>query len=632
MPIVAPRQLEGIVEFQVSLAVGLSAVEDGGIWGPDPSEGLWDTAVWNASAPFWIDISALSLMANTNRGRDRWEQRFRTGSASSLLDNQDGLLSLSTGSLGQLPLRPGRWWRLRGRVVGVTINPERFLLAAATGIDSGMEAPLPAVPGNGYKVTITEAITAVTHTSDQPIVSAYSGNASNRLFQIEQRTDDTIRAVISHDTTATQAMTAPGTYPPGTPMDISLVVDYTVPEATLTVNGAPVVLPLTATGPNTTVAPFTIARRALSQQAGLFWRGTVEQVAMLTLADAPLVTADFSDPGLVGSLDGVEWVDGQGNAWSGLLGSAAEGTVIDNPFIDLYMGQIDTMADKYTDAAASINSLWSLLDFFARFSIDDPPALEVPVGAGDTTSERVTRVLDVMDWPDELRDIQVGINTMQSTTLAQDRLEEMATAADAEGGALFISGDGLVTFKAKDWLVNDPRSQTPQLFAGAPGNDVQVVAASTDWSTSRVRNDVRMARKGGTEQRVVSGQSQALYGPRTFQRYDFENDSDAAVLELANAYLDAFQWDRPRLETVGLYPLNSAGAQEMMNLQLGDRVRIQISTVPGWSYTGEYWVNRISHGVTNDDWNMSIRVDDTDVSPPLGQAGYDDGYSDGWQT
>lgn len=422
MPIVSPRQLEGIVEFQVSLAVGLASVEDAGIWGPDPNEGLWDTSVWNASAPFWIDITALSLMANTNRGRDRWEQRFRTGSASSLLDNQDGLLSLSTGNLGQLPLRPGRWWRLRGRVVGVT------------------------------------------------------------------------------------------------------------------------------------------------------------------------------------------------------------------DFIDLYIGQIDTMADKYTDAAASINSLWSLLDFFARFTIDDPPALETPVGAGDLTSERVTRVLDVMEWPEELRDIQTGVNTMQSTTLAQDRLEEMATAADAEGGALFISGDGLVTFKANEWLLNDPRSQTPQMFAGAPGNNVQVIAASTDWSTSRVRNDVRMARKGGTEQRVVSGQSQTLYGPRTFQRYDLENDSDAAVLALANAYLDAFQWDRPRLETVGLYPLNSAGATEMMQLQLGDRVRIQISTIPGWSYTGEYWVNRISHGVTNDDWNMSIRVDDTDLSPPLGQGSFSDGYDDGFST
>ena len=630
MPHIEPLQLSGLVEFKVETALGIADIDDSAIWGPDVNEGLWDESLWNASEPYWIDITSRAIMANTSRGRDRWEQRYRTGGATNLLDNQDGVLSLSTGRLGDLQLRPGRWWRLRGRVVGVTINPERFLLAAATGIASGMEAPLPAVPVAGYKVTVTNAITAVTHTSDQPIVSAYSGASGNRLFQIEQRTDDTIRAVISHDTTATQAMTAPGTYPPGTPMDISLVVDYTVPEATLTVNGAPIVLALTATGPNTTVAPFTIGRRALSQQAGLFWRGTVEQVAMLSLADAPLVTADFSDPGLVGSLDGVDWVDGQGNAWLGLLGSAAEGTVIPNPFIDLYLGQIDSMADKYTTAAGSINSLWGLFDWFSRWSIDDPPALEIPVGGNELTSDRVTRILDIMNWPESLRDIQTGVNTMQESTLAQSRLEEMQTAADAEGGAFFVDGAGVATFKAQDWLQDDPRSNTPQMRAGAPGDHVQVLDASTDWSTSRVRNDIRMARKGGTEQRLTDGQSMSLYGPRTFQRFDLENDNDADVLELARRYLEAFRWDRARLETVGLYPLDAEGAVELMELQLGDLVRIRVSALPGWSYTGEYYVNRISHAVTKDDWNVSLRVDDADLSPPLGVTSFDEGYDEGF--
>ena len=421
MPLVTPRQLGGIVEFQTEIALGLESVENAGIWGPDVNEGLWDTAVWNANEPYWIDVTTLSIMANTNRGRDRWEQRFRTGSASTLLDNQDGILSLSTGQLGPLPLRPGRWWRLNGRLSGET-----------------------------------------------------------------------------------------------------------------------------------------------------------------------------------------EW-------------------------IPLFTGQIDTMADKYSQGAASINSQWTLLDFFARFAIDDPPALESPVGSGELTSNRVTRILDLMGWPEDFRDIQLGVNTMQSTTLAQNRQEEMATAADAEGGALFIGPTGQVVFKAKGWLENDPRSQAPQLFAGAPGDNVQVIGASTDWSTARVRNDVRMSRKGGTEQRVTDGQSESLYGPRTFQRYDLENDNDAAVLELANAYLAAFRWDRPRLETVSLYPLNSAGALEMMQLQLGDRARIRISTMPGWNYTGEYYVNRISHAVTNDDWNMSIRVDDTDLAPPLDVAAFDEGFNEGWQ-
>ena len=422
MPTVQPRQLAGLVEFKTELAVALESVEDAAIWGPFAGEGLWDESVWNANEPFWIDISALSFMAGSNRGKDRWEQRYRTGTGSNVLDNQDGIFSLSTGTIGQLPLRPGRWWRLSGRVIS------------------------------------------------------------------------------------------------------------------------------------------------------------------------------------------------------------------ESDFTTLFTGQIDTMRDKYSDAAAGIQSVWNLLDFFARFSIDDPPALESPVGSGELTSERVTRILDMAEWPDDYRDLQTGVNTMQSSVLAQSRLEEMATAADAEGGALFIGPDGHVVFKKKDWLFNDPRSVTPQLFAGAPGDNVQVTAAATDWSTARVRNDVQMARKGGTAQRVVDGQSQSLYGQRSYRRFDFENDNDAAVAEIAQSYLEAFRWDRPRLETVSLYPLNAAGAIEMMQLLLGDRIRVRISTLPGWSYTGEYYVNRITHNVTTDDWGMSVRVDDTNLSPPLGIAGYDDGFSEGFQT
>jgi hypothetical protein len=420
MPVIEPRQLGGVVEFKVETALGIENIEDSALWGPDPGEGLWDQSLWNASEPYWINITSRALMANTSRGRDKWEQRYRTGQASNLLDNQDGVLSLSTGQLGDLQLRPGRWWRISGRVVGVT-----------------------------------------------------------------------------------------------------------------------------------------------------------------------------------------DW-------------------------ISLMLGQIDTMADKYSVAAASINSDWTMLDWFARWTIDDPPALEAPVGSGELTSDRVTRVLDIINWPTELRNIQTGINTMQSTTLAQSRLEEMATAADAEGGAFFVDGAGVATFKAQNWLEDDPRSTTPQLLAGAPGDHVQVLDASTDWSTSRVRNDVRMARKGGEEQRATDGQSESLYGPRTFQRYDLENDNDPAVLTLAERYLAAFRWDRSRLETVGLYPLDSEGARQMMELQLGDLIRLRISTIPGWNYTGEYYVNRISHGVTTDDWTMSLRIDDSDLAPPLGVDAFDDGYSDGW--
>ena len=637
----APTQLGGIVEFAVEIALGVAEGGEGtAIWQPDVDGALWDTkGVWSGVAPTWVDVTSRVESLSTIRGRDRWEQQMRVGRCQVLLHNDDGIFTpASSRPPGAVALRPGRWLRTLGRRTDGVVqhNPTKFLLNADTGVASGMEAPLPTVPTAGYKVTVTNAITAVTHTSDQPLVSAYSGASGNRLFQIEQRTDDTIRAVMSHDTTATQAMTAPGTFPPGTPMDIELVVDYSIPEATLTVNGAPIVLALTATGPNTTVAPFTIGRRALSQQAGLFWRGTVEQAALLTLGDVPLVTADFSDPGLVGSLDGVNWLDSQGNAWSGLIGSAAEGSVIDtNVWVPLWTGQIDSMEDVYQDAASGINSKFISLDFGARFQIDDPPALETPIPPGQVTSDRLNQLLDEVDWPSEpvWRDIDAGLNTMAESTLPQSRWAEMQVAATAEDGALFISAAGVPTFRDRDWLVS--KLGDPFLFSiGGPASDIKILKADTDWSQQRVYGDVRMARKGGTEYRVVSEPSISLYGRRTFRRFDIECQTDNQLAAIADRRLAANQFDRSHVEEVSVVPINSDGVTQLLNVELGDLLRVTVQTrgEGDWAYTDDYFVNSVEHEVSSDDWVTTLRIDAADFDVPLLPAAYTDGFDDGFDS
>ena len=636
-----PAALGGAVEFAVEVALG--AVAGGGdvaVW----DQALWDTeGVWSGLQPSWVDITSRAQAATTKRGRDRWEQQFRVGQSTVRLDNQDGIFNPdSNRPPGAVALRPGRWLRVMGRRTDgeLQFDPTRFLLNADTGIASGMEAPLPAPPAAGYKVTVTNAITAVTHTSDQPIVSAYSGASGNRLFQIEQRTDDTIRAVMSHDTTATQSMTAPGTFPPGTLLNIELVVDYTVPEATLTVNGAPIVLALSATGPNTTVAPFTIGRRALSQQAGLFWRGTIEQAAMTTLAGGPLVTADFSDPGLVGSLDGANWLDGQGNAWEGLLGSAAEGTVTDpNVWVPLWTGQIDGMQDRYTAGALTIDSIFSSLDFGARFQIDDPPALESPIAAGQLTGTRVNELLDLVNWPVEpiWRDIDAGEHTMAESTLPQSRWAEMQVAATAEGGSMFIGANGVPTFKDRDWLTDKLAAGVPKFTVGAVASDVKILSADTDWSQQRVYGDVRMARKGGAEGafiRRVSDDSIALYGPRTFQRFDLECETDNQVITLVDRFLAASQFDRSRLESIDLVPTTPEGITQLLEVELGDLIRVTVQTGGDglWAYTDDYFVQRVTHNITDEDWVTSLRIDAATFDVPLLPAAYTDGFDDGFDS
>lgn len=425
--VISPKALGGLVEFKVELALEATDDPGAGVW----DAALWDTDVWSGLIPTWIDVTSRAIAVTTNRGRDRFDQRFRTGQVVADLDNQDGVFNPDTdAALGDLRLRPGRWIRVQGRV--------------------------------------------------------------------------------------------------------------------------------------------------------------------------------------------------------------ANGT-----FVPLFTGQIDTMADRYSPVAASIVGRFQGLDFFAPWQIDDPPALESPVGAGESTDDRVNRVLDAAGWPDETfwRDIQTGVHTMQSTTLAQSRLEELQIAAEAEGGAFFVAANGVPTFKARDWLDTDPRSVNVQIEIGAVPDEVQILAARTDWSLQRVYGDVRMARKGGTEQRVTDPTSLSLYGDRTFQRFDLECETDLQVQAIADRFLNSHRFDRLRLESIDVVPTTAEAAQALLVTEVGDLVEVTVRTLPGagtppleagWSYTLRAWVQRIVHAIDAEDWIVSLTLENQDRSDPFGRRAFSDGFDAGY--
>jgi hypothetical protein len=318
--------------------------------------------------------------------------------------------------------------------------------------------------------------------------------------------------------------------------------------------------------------------------------------------------------------------------WIRLLGRRTDDG---SPWVPLWTGAIDTMEDIYTKGAAGINSRFGSMDWGARFQIDDPPALETPIPAGQLTSDRVERILDDADWPDQpgWRVIDVGLHTMSESALAQSRWRELQAAATAEGGSLFMSPDGAVVFRNRDWLV-DKLDQPPVFSVGEQGGDIQVISADTDWSQQRVYNDVRMARVGGSEYRVEDPDSQALYGRRTYTRFDLQVDTDTEVVALADRFLAAFRFDRSRLESIDLVPVTPAGVTKLLGAELGDLIRVTVRTEGTglWQYTGDYFINGIQHQVDSEDWTVSLRIDSADFTVPLLPAAFTDAYTEAFDS
>lgn len=306
-----------------------------------------------------------------------------------------------------------------------------------------------------------------------------------------------------------------------------------------------------------------------------------------------------------------------------------------SPWVPLWTGQIDAMEDVYQSAAHGIDSRFTSLDFGARFQIDDPPALETPQPAGQLTSDRVNELLDAVDWPNEggWRDIEAGENTMAETTLAQSRWAEMQVAATAEDGSFFINADGVPTFRNRDWLI-DKLGGATDFTIGAVASDIKIMAASTDWSQQRVYGDVRMARKGGTEYRVVSEDSISLYGRRTIRRFDIECQTDNQLSAIADRRLAISQFDRSRVESIDLVPTTPAGVTQLLGVNLGDYIRVTVQTAGegNWAYTDDYFVNQVIHEITDEDWVTTLRIDAANFDVPLLPAAYTDGFDDGFDS
>ena len=208
----------------------------------------------------------------------------------------------------------------------------------------------------------------------------------------------------------------------------------------------------------------------------------------------------------------------------------------------LFVGYIDTLDDAHFQGGSDTEMTVTCFDLAATFAMANPAPLLTPVGAGETTGDRVTRILDSAGWltGPEYRDIQPGAHTLQETTLANNYLFEAQEAARSELGGFFFDGT-VATFKQFGWLSTDPRSTTVQSFPGRGlAGDPLVVAADPFWSAQVIRNDYQLTRLGqSVPVTSFSGISKQLYGERSYVYASYLNDNDPDLQAVADALLES---------------------------------------------------------------------------------------------
>lgn len=226
--------------------------------------------------------------------------------------------------------------------------------------------------------------------------------------------------------------------------------------------------------------------------------------------------------------------------------------------------------------------------------------------SGDSTGERVDRILDFVGWRSDERSIETGASTLGAAvnTAGQSALDHLLAVEETEQGRFFIDGDGVATFYGR----NHETSLTSQAdFDAGEAENLEF-----DYDDSNLVNDCTVTRVGGTPQRAQDATSIAAYW-RQSEVIDgvlYSSDTEAAgmaawrVANYSQPVLRPGQLRfQPLINLPSLYP-------RVLARELGDRVTVTKTPLAGSDIVVyaviegiEHQFNGGMHWVTS--WNLS---------------------------
>ena len=204
--------------------------------------------------------------------------------------------------------------------------------------------------------------------------------------------------------------------------------------------------------------------------------------------------------------------------------------------------------------------------------------------AGDLSGTRINQILDEIDWPATMRDVDAGLTTMQADPgTARTSLQAMQTVTDSEYGALYIDPTGSFTFQDRALTVSSIGA-SPTVFAD-DGSGIKYANATWILNDSLIFNSASVTRTGGTAQTATNAASIAKYFLHSYNLQDLLMQTDAVALDYARAYVASRAETSIRCDAVelDLYTENyNTGIIAALDLDFFDPITV-ITTQPGGS-------------------------------------------------
>ena len=228
--------------------------------------------------------------------------------------------------------------------------------------------------------------------------------------------------------------------------------------------------------------------------------------------------------------------------------------------------------------------------------------------AGQLSGARINNLLDAIDWPASMRDIDAGLTTMQADpSTARTALAAMQTVETSEYGALYVDASGSFVFQDRTVTAGSV-SATPVVF-NDNGTDISYSNVFWVLNDVLVYNEANITRTGGSVQTATNQASIDKYFLHSYNQQNLLMETDAVALQYAQAYVASRAETSVRVDAVllDLYTDNyNLGIIAALSLDYFDPITIT-TTQPGSStLTKTLQIFGVAMSISPNQWKVTF--------------------------
>jgi hypothetical protein len=268
-----------------------------------------------------------------------------------------------------------------------------------------------------------------------------------------------------------------------------------------------------------------------------------------------------------------------------------------------------------------IQNTWSVTTLTATDAfkvLNSDRAAVTPVGVGEAAGARVSRVLNSLNWPTDLRSISTGDSTLQATDLSGAGLAELQSVTDSEQGEFFMDPSGMATFRNRHAILAGRSAVSQATFGDGGGTEIPYAAAPVDTNDDTMTNQVTATRIGGTAQTATDATSITRYLAKTYSPPgDLLLQTDSDVLQWVQAVLYQNSTPELRFQSIAFNVARPDIADTVWPILLGSKLADRVTVIrrpPGGGDPNQRDVFIRGIGMSGDgaDWKVGYTLQAAD--------------------